>query len=174
MVCGQAGPLGWETPACIGVKLARPDKQVVGIVGDYSFQFLMEEIAVAVQYRVPFVLVMINNSYMGLIRQSELSYAMNYAVDLSYQVGNDDGSLTNYEAGINHVKIMEAMGSLGRLVTQPEDIRAALAWATHESEVRRLPVLVEIAVEREANAAMGAALNAIKEFEPLPEEMVNA
>src|SRR3712207_9315019 len=45
--CGQAGPLGWEVPACIGVKLGKPDNLVVGVVGDYSFQFLMEEIAVA-------------------------------------------------------------------------------------------------------------------------------
>jgi len=53
LVCGQAGPLGWEISACTGVKLGRPDKRVVGIVGDYSFQFLMEEVAVAVQYRIP-------------------------------------------------------------------------------------------------------------------------
>ena len=52
LCCGQAGPLGWEVPACIGAKLAAPEKQVVGVVGDYSFQFLMEEVAVAVQYRV--------------------------------------------------------------------------------------------------------------------------
>jgi len=55
--CGQAGPLGWEVPACTGAKLGRPDNLVVGVVGDYSFEFLMEEVAVAVQYRVPYVLV---------------------------------------------------------------------------------------------------------------------
>lgn len=168
MVCGQAGPLGWEVSACTGVKLALPEKRVVGIVGDYSFQFLMEEIAVAVQYRVPFVLVMVNNGYMGLIRQSEIPYNMNYAVDLSYTEGNDDGELAQHELGIDFVKAMESMGGLGRRVTNPEDIRNALSWATRESEQHRLPVLVEVIVEREANAAMGPALNAIKEFEPLP------
>jgi tartronate-semialdehyde synthase len=171
LVCGQAGPLGWEISACTGVKLGCPDKQVVGIVGDYSFQFLMEEIAVAVQYRIPFVLVMINNGYLGLIRQAELSYEMNFAVDIAYTGDNDD-ELSHVELGIDHVKAMEAIGGLGRRIECPEDIRAALAWSTSESEARRLPVLVEIMVEREANAAMGTALNAIKEFEPLPEQRI--
>lgn len=168
LVCGQAGPLGWEISACTGAKLAHPDTPVVGVVGDYSFQFLMEEVAVAVQYRIPFVLVMLNNSYLGLIRQSEIGYEMNYAVDISYSGNNGDGELSQMELGVDHVKVMEAMGGLGRRVEQPEDIRAALEWATHESEARRLPALVEVMIEREANAAMGQALNAIKEFEPLP------
>ena len=81
LCCGQAGPLGWEVPACIGAKLAAPEKLVVGVVGDYSFQFLMEEVAVAVQYEVPFVLVMVNNGYMGLIRQAEETYDMNFEVE---------------------------------------------------------------------------------------------
>lgn len=170
LVCGQAGPLGWEISACTGAKLGQPDKLVVGIVGDYSFQFLMEEVSVAVQYRVPFVLIMINNSYMGLIRQSEITYGMNYAVDLAYTEGNNDGKLDHTENGIDHVKVMQAMGGLGRRVERPEDIRQALEWAVHTSETQRLPVLVEVIVEREANAAMGPALNAIKEFDAPPEE----
>jgi tartronate-semialdehyde synthase len=174
LVCGQAGPLGWEIPACIGVKLGRPDRRVVAVVGDYSFQFLMEEIAVAVQYRIPFIVIMINNGYLGLIRQSQMAYAMNFAVDISYAASNSDGELAGMEQGMDHVKAMEAMGGLGRRVERPEDIRAALEWATHESEARRLPVLVEVMVEREANAAMGPALNAIKEFEPLPEPTTSA
>jgi tartronate-semialdehyde synthase len=99
LVCGQAGPLGWEVPAAIGVKCAFPQRPVVAVVGDYSFQFLMEEIAVAAQYRIPFVIVMVNNEYLGLIRQAELPYDMNYAVDLHYG-----------EGGIDHVKLMEAFG----------------------------------------------------------------
>jgi tartronate-semialdehyde synthase len=47
IICGQAGPLGWEISACIGAKLADPKREVVGVVGDYSFQFLIEELAVA-------------------------------------------------------------------------------------------------------------------------------
>ncbi len=158
LVCGQAGPLGWEVPAAMGVKLAHPERQVVAVVGDYSFQFLMEEVAVAAQYRIPFVIVMINNEYLGLIRQAELPYDMNYAVDLHYG-----------EGGIDHVKAMEAFGCPARRVELPGDIRDALAWASAEAARERLPVLVEVMVEREANAAMGPSLEAIKEFEPLPE-----
>ncbi len=158
LVCGQAGPLGWEVPAAMGVKLAHPERQVVAVVGDYSFQFLMEEVAVAAQYRVPFVIVMINNEYLGLIRQAELPYDMNYAVDLHYG-----------EGGIDHVKAMEAFGCPARRVELPGDLRDALAWASAEAAAKRLPVLVEVMVEREANAAMGSSLEAITEYEPLPE-----
>jgi tartronate-semialdehyde synthase len=160
--CGQAGPLGWEVPACIGAKLGKPDNLVVGVVGDYSFQFLMEEVAVAVQYKVPYVLVMLNNAYMGLIRQSELPYDMNYAVDLSYE-GPDS------EYGIDNVKVMEAMGALGRRVRNPEEIQDALAWAVQASNERRVPALVEIMCERETNAAMGLSIDKINEYEPILE-----
>jgi tartronate-semialdehyde synthase len=161
--CGQAGPLGWEVPACLGIKLARPDKLVVGVVGDYSFEFLMEEVAVAVQYKVPYVLVMVNNGYMSLIRQSELPYEMDFAVDLSYQGPSSE------TYGMDHVAVMEAMGATGRHVTRPEEIKPALEWAIRVSEERRVPVLVEVKVERQTNAAMGTALNNIIEFEELSE-----
>jgi tartronate-semialdehyde synthase len=158
--CGQAGPLGWEVPACIGAKLGAPGKLIVGIVGDYSFQFLMEEVAVAVQYRVPFVLVMLNNRYMGLIRQAEkYGYDENYAVDLSFENGDT--------VGIDHVAVMEAMGAMGRRVTEPGDIAGTLEWAIAASEERRVPVLVEIMTERDTDAAMGVAIDAINEYEPL-------
>jgi tartronate-semialdehyde synthase len=162
--CGQAGPLGWEVPACIGAKLGAPDKLIVGIVGDYSFQFLMEEIAVAVQYRVPFVLVMLNNAYMGLIRQSEkYGYDENYAVDLAYEnPTRDDGVM-----GIDHVGVMEAMGALGRRVTTPDEIAPAIEWAIEASDEHRVPVLVEIITERETDAAMGVAIDKINEYEPV-------
>lgn len=160
LCCGQAGPLGWEVPACIGVKLGRPENTVVGVVGDYSFQFLMEEIAVAVQYKVPYVLVMLNNAYMGLIRQGEENYDMNYAVDLAYE-----GPESDY--GIDNVAIMQAMGASGRRVREPDDIKAALDWAVKTSEERKVPVLVEIMTERDTNAAMGLSIDKINEYEPI-------
>jgi tartronate-semialdehyde synthase len=160
LICGQAGPLGWEVSACTGAKLGHPDKTVVGVVGDYSFQFLSEEIAVACQYEVPFVIVMLNNGYLGLIRQAEQKYDMNYGVDIAFDECY----------GIDHVKVVEGMGGIGRRVERPEDIRAALEWAVATSEEHRRPVLVEVVIEREANAAMGGALDAIVEFEAADRE----
>jgi tartronate-semialdehyde synthase len=160
LICGQAGPLGWEVPACIGAKLGHPEKTVVGVVGDYSFQFLMEEVAVACQYEVPFVVVMLNNAYLGLIRQAETKYGMNYAVDIGY----DDAY------GIDHVKVMEGMGAFGRRVEQPEEIGEALAWAVATAEEQRRPVLVEVLIEREASASMGTAIDAIVESEAADRE----
>ena len=160
-VCGQAGPLGWEIPAAIGVKKAlehtEPDAEVVGIVGDYGFQYLVEELAVGAQYNVPFVLVMINNEYLGLIRQASLPYDMNYQVDIHYD-----------EFGADNVKIMEAYGCTGRRVVEPGDIRDALEWARKEAVATSRPVLVEIMIEREANTPHGPAIDAVREFEALP------
>lgn len=153
-VCGQAGPLGWEIPAAIGVKKARPDAEVVGVVGDYSFQFLVEELAVAAQYEVPFVLVMLNNEYLGLIRQAQADagFPTDYQVDLHYDL-----------MGSDNVKIMEAYGCAGRKVEKPGEIRPALDWARAEAERIRRPVLVEIMVDRTANTARGPALDRVIE-----------
>jgi tartronate-semialdehyde synthase len=81
---------------------------------------------------------------------------MNYEVDIAY----------DESYGIDHVKVMEGMGAFGRRVERPEEIRDALAWAVETAESKRRPVLVELLIEREANAAMGTAIDAINEFEP--------
>ncbi|WP_279581046.1 thiamine pyrophosphate-dependent enzyme [Fodinicola feengrottensis] len=78
---------------------------------------------------------MVNNEYLGLIRQAELPYDMNFAVDLHYG-----------EGGIDHVKLMDAFGCPARRVDRPEDIAGALAWATAEAEHAQVPVLVEVMV----------------------------
>lgn len=156
-VCGQAGPLGWEVSACTGIKLAQPEREVVAVVGDYSFEFLMEEVATAAQYKVPFVIVMLNNAHLGLIRQAErnsFGFEQNFEVKIGY---GEDGY------GMDHVKAVEAMGGAGMRVTRPEAIRDALAWATKTSNERSIPVLVEILTEHEEDAAMGASIASIKE-----------
>lgn len=161
LICGQAGPLGWEIPTCIGVKKARPDKQVVGVVGDYGFQFLMEEIAVAAQYQVPFVLVMLNNTNLGLIRQVQKGgYDMRFAIDLGF--GEDD-------LGVDFCKAMQAMGGDGRAVTEPDDLAKAFAWAVERSEQIKAPVLVEVRIEKNNLVAMGPSIDKINESHPLPE-----
>ncbi|MEU5048684.1 glyoxylate carboligase [Streptomyces sp. NPDC021096] len=161
-VCGQAGPLGWEVPAAIGVKKAlqgmgRGDTEVVGVVGDYGFQYTVEELAVAAQYDVPFVLIMLNNEYLGLIRQASIGYGMNYQVDVHYD-----------ETGTDHVTLMRAYGCAGRRVVDPADIRPAIEWARKEAVSTSRPVLVEIMIEREANTPHGPDIDSVREFEPLP------
>ncbi|GAA1466065.1 glyoxylate carboligase [Nocardiopsis exhalans] len=162
-ICGQAGPLGWEIPAAIGVKKAlkntEPDAEVVGIVGDYGFQYMVEELAVAAQYNVPYVIIMLNNEYLGLIRQASIPFDMNYQVDIHYD-----------EYGTDSVKLMEAYGCSGRRVWEPSEIRESLEWARKQAQTTSRPVLVEIMIEREANTPHGPAINAVKEFEPVPGE----
>jgi tartronate-semialdehyde synthase len=164
LICGQAGPLGWEVPACIGAKLANPDKEVVGVVGDYSFQFLIEELAVAAQYRIPFVMVLLNNAYLGLIRQAERGYDMDYEVQLNFRNVNcpEIG-----EYGVDHVKAVEAFGGLAVRVFEPGEIAEKLRWARKEAAARRLPVVVEIITERVTNIAMGPEVDQITEFEDI-------
>lgn len=154
LVCGQAGPLGWEIPACIGVRTALPGAEVVGVVGDYSFQFLVEELAVAAQYDIPFVLVLLNNEYLGLIRQSEAAYDMNYQVDIHYD-----------DHGTDNVALVRAYGCSGRRVSEPGDIADALAWARAEAARTSRPVLVEIMIDRDADACMGPSLSEVTEQE---------
>jgi tartronate-semialdehyde synthase len=156
-ICGQAGPLGWEISAATGIKLAQPEREVVALVGDYSFEFLMEEVAVAVQHRVPFVIVMVNDAHLGLIRQAErgaFGFDKDYGVTIGY---GEDGY------GMDHVKAMKAMGAYGVRVRRPEEIQAALEWARHTSTEHSVPALVEILTEPKENAAMGSSIAAIKE-----------
>jgi tartronate-semialdehyde synthase len=101
---------------------------------------------------------MLNNEYLGLIRQAEIGYEMNFEVDIHYDAYGSD-----------NVKIMEAYGCQGRRVYEPGDIAEAIAWARKEAVASSRPVLVEIMIEREANTAHGIRIDAVKEFEPLPE-----
>ena len=77
--CGQAGPLGWTIPAALGVCVADPSRQVVALSGDYDFQFMIEELAVGAQFKLPYIHVLVNNSYLGLIRQSQRGFKMDYS-----------------------------------------------------------------------------------------------
>jgi tartronate-semialdehyde synthase len=162
IVCGQAGPLGWEVSACTGAKLANPEKLVVGIVGDYSLQFLIEELAVAAQYKIPFVLIVLNNAYLGLIRQGQRPYKMDYEVQLSFENIN---APEIGEYGVDHVKAAEAFGCRATRIFDPDEIGAAIAWARREADGHRVPVIVEVITERVTNIAMGVEIDKITEFE---------
>ncbi len=162
IVCGQAGPLGWEVSACTGAKLASPEKEIVGIVGDYSLQFLIEELAVAAQYRVPFTMVLLNNAYLGLIRQVERGYKMDFEVQLGFENINAP-EIGAY--GVDHVKAAEAFGCKAVRVFDPAKIGPAIKWARETAEALKVPVLVEVVTERITNIAMGPEIDQITEFE---------
>jgi tartronate-semialdehyde synthase len=164
LICGQAGPLGWEVSACTGAKLANPAKEVVGILGDYSLQFLIEELAVAAQYKIPFIMVLLNNAYLGLIRQAETAYKMDYEVQLSFRNINAP-ELGEY--GVDHVKAAEAFGCRAIRVFEPDKIAESIAWARAEAAKTSVPVLVEIITERVTNISMGPEIDKINEFEPI-------
>src|SRR5262245_26239445 len=162
--CGQAGPLGWTIPAAIGVKTADPGAPVVAISGDYDFQFLIEELAVGAQFRVPYIHVLVNNAYLGLIRQSQRGFNMDYCVQLSFENVNSP-ELGAF--GVDHVKVAEGLGCKAIRVTEPETILPALEKAKTLMEEFRVPVIVEIILERVTNVSMGTDLDKVTEFEEL-------
>ncbi|MBA8795225.1 tartronate-semialdehyde synthase [Friedmanniella endophytica] len=168
--CGQAGPLGWTLPAALGVATARPETSVVALSGDYDFQFLIEELAVGAQHHIPYVHVVVNNSYLGLIRQSQRGFEMDYHVSLAFDNVNadpdDDFGRIGY--GVDHLKVAEGLGCKAIRVQRPDELPAAFARAQGWARAYRVPVLVEVILERVTNISMGSAgLDAVNEFEDL-------
>ncbi|MDR3360353.1 MAG: hypothetical protein LBO20_06870 [Bifidobacteriaceae bacterium] len=161
---GQAGPLGWTAPAALGAVVADPATPVVALSGDYDFQFLIEELAVGAQFQLPYVHVVINNAYLGLIRQSQRAFDMDYNVQLSFDNIN---SPETGGYGVDHVRVAEGLGCRAFRVTDPEELAPTLRLAQRLSAELRLPVVVEAIVERVTNIAMGTALDNLTEFEPL-------
>ncbi|MGO4815199.1 glyoxylate carboligase [Cupriavidus sp. 2MCAB6] len=162
--CGQAGPLGWTIPAAIGVKVASPQSDVVAISGDYDFQFMIEELAVAAQFKVPYIHLVVNNSYLGLIRQAQRNFEMDYCVQLAFDNVNSP-ELNGY--GVDHVKVVEGLGCKAIRVFKPEDIAPAFAEARDLMAEFSVPVVVEVILERVTNIAMGTEIDNINEFEPI-------
>jgi len=166
--CGQAGPLGWTIPAALGVVAAHPTRTVVGLSGDYDFQFLIEELAVGAQFRLPYVQVLVNNSYLGLIRQAQRNFDMDFCVQLAFENQNmseADGALRGY--GVDHQQVVAGLGCKSLRVTDPEQIRAALVQAQALAREHRVPVVVEVILEKVTNVAMGTEIDRITEFEEI-------
>ena len=164
--CGQAGPLGWTVPAALGVLAADPTRTVVGLAGDYDFQFLIEELAVGAQFHLPLVMVLVNNSYLGLIRQAQRGFDMDYCVQLAFDnINVHDDNLKGY--GVDHGKVVEGLGCKTLRVTQPSKIQEALIEAQKMAKEYRVPVVVEIILEKVTNIAMGTEINNINEFEDI-------
>jgi tartronate-semialdehyde synthase len=158
----QASPLGWTVPAALGVRVADPSRKIVGLSGDYDFQFLIEELAVGAQFKLPWVHVLVNNAYLGLIRQSQRPFEMDYHVQLSFENVNSP-ELNGY--GVDHVKVVEGLGCKAIRVTEPSRLAPAFAQAQEWAEKFRVPVVVEVILERVTNVSMGTEIDKINEFE---------
>ncbi|MFC5799864.1 glyoxylate carboligase [Streptomyces formicae] len=167
--CGQAGPLGWTIPAAIGVATADPEAQVVALSGDYDFQFMIEELAVGAQHRIPYVHVLVNNSYLGLIRQAQLGLDINFQVNLEFENLNSP-ELGVY--GVDHVKVAEGLGCKAIRVTEPDQLLPAFEEAKKLAAEYRVPVVVEAILERITNISMSRTMDIsdISEFEELATE----
>ena len=159
---GQAGPLGWTLPAALGVRAADPSRQIVALSGDYDFQFLIEELAVGAQFKLPYIHVVVNNSYLGLIRQAQRGFEMDYHVQLSFENINAP-ELGGY--GVDHVAVAEGLGCKAIRVTDPNHAQAAFATARQWMAEFQVPVVVEFILERVTNISMGTEIDNIVEFE---------
>ncbi|MFE0426443.1 glyoxylate carboligase [Streptomyces sp. NPDC058953] len=165
--CGQAGPLGWTIPAALGVATADPDTPVVALSGDYDFQFMLEELAVGAQHRIPYVHVLVNNAYLGLIRQAQRNLDIDFQVNLEFENINSP-ELGVY--GVDHVKVVEGLGCKALRVTEPDALLPAFEEARKLAAEYRVPVVVEAILERVTNISMGVQIDAVHEWEEVATE----
>lgn len=145
---GGLGTMGFGLPAAVGAKIARPDMTVIDVAGDGSIQMNIQELGTAVQYNLPIIICILNNQYLGMVRQwQSLFYGGRYShTDISVQP--------------DFVKLAEAYGAVGMRVTEVQDVEKALQAAL---QVTDRPVIIDFWVEREANVypmvPPGASLN---------------
>jgi tartronate-semialdehyde synthase len=162
--CGQAGPLGWTLPAALGVRAADPSREIVALSGDYDFQFLIEELAVGAQHKLPYLHVAVNNSYLGLIRQSQRGFKMDFEVSLAFANVNSE-EVEGY--GVDHVAVAEGLGCKAIRVKSPNEFKEAFAKARDLMAEHQVPVVLEFILERVTNIAMGTELHNVTEFEEI-------
>ncbi len=166
--CGQAGPLGWTIPAALGVVAADPTRKVVALSGDYDFQFMIEELAVGAQFKLPYIHMVVNNSYLGLIRQSQRGFTMDYCVQLGFDnINSEPSEVTAHGYGVDHMKVVEGLGCKGIRVHKQEELAPAIKQAEAWMIEFKVPVVIEVILERVTNIAMGTEIDNISEFEEL-------
>ena len=132
---GGLGAMGFGVPAGIGAQLARPDQLVVAVVGDGGFQMTNQELIVAVQYELPVKVLIMNNGYLGMVRQwQEMFYDRTYSeVDLSVSP--------------DFVKLAQAYGALGIRATRPEELEDVLTAGLSHKGV----AVIDVVVAKEEN-----------------------
>ncbi len=150
---GGAGTLGFEIPAALGAKVAFPQRHSVTVLGDFGFTFMGEEIAVAAALELPIIVVIVNNAFLGLIRQNQKgAYGFEYAVDMPY----------NQNGLIDYVKVAEGYGCLAERVRTPDELASALERA----KVSGRTYVIDAICANEQLCDMGGSLAAIKSFAP--------
>lgn len=131
---GGLGTMGFGFPAALGVQVACPEETVFNITGDGSFQMNIQELGTAVHYKLPVKVAILNNGYLGMVRQwQELFFNRRYSYS---ELVNPD-----------FAKLAEAYGAVGIKVTEPSDIRPALEHALSVDK----PVVMDFIIEREEN-----------------------
>jgi tartronate-semialdehyde synthase len=125
---------------------------------------MIEELAVGAQFKLPYVHVVVNNSYLGLIRQAQRAFDMDFCVQLAF----DNINAPEVEGyGVDHVAVAEGLGCKAIRVFKPEELQPALQKAQSMLSEFNVPVIVEVILERVTNISMGAEIDAINEFEDL-------
>jgi len=133
LTSGGLGAMGFGLPAAIGAQIACPDRLVVDIAGDASIQMNIQEMATAVQYCLPVKIVILNNGFLGMVRQwQEFFYEKRYACTL-------------VEHAPDFVKLAEAYGAVGLRAQKPEDVEAVLKEGLFSPQT----VIMDFIVERE-------------------------
>jgi tartronate-semialdehyde synthase len=125
---------------------------------------MIEELAVGAQFNLPYIHVLVNNAYLGLIRQSQRGFEMDYQVQLSFDNVNAP-EVNGY--GVDHVKVAEGLGCKALRVLDPADLPSAFTEAQKLMREFRVPVVVEVILERVTNISMGTEIDNVVEFEEL-------
>ena len=166
--CGQAGPLGWTLPAALGVRAADPKKNIVALSGDYDFQFMIEELAVGAQHKLPYLHIVVNNSYLGLIRQAQRNFQIDFEVSLAFEnINTTPESDAPAGYGVDHVAVAEGLGCKAIRVKSPNEFKEAFARAHAMMKEYQVPVVLEFILERVTNISMGGEVDSVNEFEDI-------
>ncbi|MDR2694783.1 MAG: biosynthetic-type acetolactate synthase large subunit [Deltaproteobacteria bacterium] len=135
LTSGGLGAMGYGFPAAIGAQLAFPDKLVVDVAGDASIQMNIQELATAVCHKLPVKILILNNAYLGMVRQwQELFYENNY-------------SATCMESQPDFVRLAEAYGAEGFRIERPADLEPVMAKALKSPRT----TIIDVRVAREEN-----------------------
>ena len=135
LTSGGLGTMGYGFGACMGAQIARPEKQVINIAGDGSFQMNCNELATAVKYNLPIIIVILNNGVLGMVRQwQKLFYDKRY-------------SQTTLERAVDFVKLAQAYGAEGYHVRDEKDFKDSFEKAL----MAKGPVVIDCSIDMDAN-----------------------